>query len=85
MRSQTCRMLVLMRLSVHMRASSFARRVTSSDASAICLAQAIRSFLVPPSPRTSWLRRAIRMAILLAAAMISLSLLDHCRTSWCRP
>ena len=76
---------VRIRLSVHCRANSLANRVTSSDASAIALAQAIRSRLLPPSPRTSWDRRPIKRAILLAAAMISLSLEDHCRTSWCKP
>lgn len=39
-----------MRLSVHSRASFLAARVTSSDAAAICLAQSIKSFLLPPSP-----------------------------------
>ena len=72
-------------LSVHSRASSLASRVTSSEASAMALAQAIKSRLVPPSPRTSWDRRPISKAIFLAAAMIALSLLDHCFTSWCRP
>ena len=41
---------ILILLSVHSWASSLARRVTSSEASAIALAQSIRSLLVPPSP-----------------------------------
>jgi hypothetical protein len=39
-----------MRLSVHSWASCFAKRVTSSDASAIAFAQSMRSLLEPPSP-----------------------------------
>ena len=40
---------VLIRLSVHSIASSFARRVTSSEDSAMALAIDIRSFLLPLS------------------------------------
>lgn len=76
---------VLILLSVHSRASSLASLVTSSDASAMALAQAIRSLLVPPSPRTNCDKRPINKAIFLAAAIMSLSLLDHWRTSWCKP
>ena len=75
---------VLMRLSVHSLASSLAILVTSSDDSAMDFAQAIRSFLLPESSWTSWESRAMRRAIFLAAAMMSLSLLDHCFTSWWR-
>uniref|UniRef100_A0A2M3ZRX4 Putative secreted peptide n=1 Tax=Anopheles braziliensis TaxID=58242 RepID=A0A2M3ZRX4_9DIPT len=77
-RSHTCSRLVRIRLSVHWRASSFANRVTSSDASAIFFAVAISSRLLPfESARTSSERRAISTAIRLAAAMISLSFDDH--------
>ena len=41
---------VLILLSVHSLASSLASLVTSSEASAIALAQSIRSFFDPPSP-----------------------------------
>ena len=41
---------VLIFLSVHSAASFFAKRVTSSEASAMPLAVAMRSFFVPPSP-----------------------------------
>ena len=41
---------VLILLSVHSLASSLASLVTSSEASAIALAQSIRSFFEPPSP-----------------------------------
>ena len=41
---------ILILLSVHSCASSLARRVTSSDASAIAFAQSMRSLLEPPSP-----------------------------------
>jgi len=41
---------ILILLSVHSWASSLARRVTSSDASAIAFAQSMRSLLEPPSP-----------------------------------
>lgn len=76
--SQKKKHTVRMRLSVHSRASSLARRVTSSLASAIALAQAMRSRFEPPwSPRTNCDSRPISRAIFLAAAMISLSLLDH--------
>ena len=47
------RLTVLILLSVHSLARSFASLVTSSDASAMLLAQAIRSFLEPPSPLTN--------------------------------
>lgn len=72
---------VLILLSVHNLACSLANRVTSSEASAIAFAQAIKSFLVPPSPRTNCDNRAIKRAIFLAAAMISLSFDDQCLTS----
>lgn len=45
---------VRMRLSVQSSASAFAIRVTSSDCSAIALAQSIRSLFDPPSPLNDW-------------------------------
>ena len=72
---------VLILLSVHSLACSLANRVTSSDASAIAFAQAIKSAFVPPSPLTNCDKRAIRRAIFFAAAIIALSLLDQCLTS----
>lgn len=73
---------VRIRLSVHSRANCLARRVTSSDASAIILAVAINSrLLLFESECTNSDRRAIRMAIRLAAAISSLSCESHCRTS----
>lgn len=69
---------VRMRLSVHSRANCLARRVTSSDASAINLAVAINSRLLPfESECTSSERRAMSTAMRFAAAMISLSFDDH--------
>ncbi len=75
---------ILMRLSVHSFASSLAILVTSSEASAMDFAQEMSSLLLLASLPTSCDSLAMRRAILLAAAMMSLSLLDHCLTSWCR-
>lgn len=68
---------ILILISVQRRANCTAKRVTSSLESAIALAQSIKSFFVPPSPRTSCDKRAIRIAIRLAAATISFSCEDH--------
>lgn len=85
-RSQTWSKFVLMRLSVHSRANAFAKRVTSSEASAINLAVAMSSRLLPfESWWTSSDNRAINTAMRLAAAIISLSFDDHWRTSWWSP
>ena len=75
---------VLILLSVHSLANSLAILVTSSDASAMAFAQAISSLLELASSPTSWESLAISNAIFLAAEIMSLSLLDHCFTSWCR-
>lgn len=84
-RSQTCNKFVRILLSVHSRANCFAMRVTSALASAIALAVAISSLLLPLSSLwTSSERRAINSAILRAAAINSLSFADHWRTSRCR-
>lgn len=84
--SQTCSKFVLILLSVHSLASALAILVTSSEASAINLAVAISSRLLPfESWWTSSERRAINTAMRFAAAIISLSFDDHWRTSWWRP
>lgn len=61
-----------MRLSVHCFATSLASRVTSSDALAISFAHWIRARLFPLPPLTRRDISAMRSAIRLAAAMMSL-------------
>lgn len=68
----TCSRFVLMRLSVHCLATSFASLVTSSEALAMSLAHWISARLFPLPPRTSRDISAISRAIRLAAAMMSL-------------
>merc|ERR1719219_1335569 len=82
-RSHTWSRFVLIRLSVHSLASSLASLVTSSEDSAMALAMEISSLLLPLSSWTNCDSLAMSKAIFLAAAMMSLSLLLHCLTSWC--
>merc|ERR1719510_2064131 len=83
MRSHTWSRFVLILLSVHSLASSLASLVTSSEDSAMALAMEISSLLLPLSSWTNCDSLAMSKAIFLAAAMMSLSLLLHCLTSWC--
>jgi len=76
---------ILILMSVQSLAMWTASLVTSSDESAMAFEQSIRSFFVPPSPRTSCESLAMRIAILLAAATMSFSWLDHCFSSLCSP
>ena len=70
-RELTWSRLVRIRLSVHCLATSFASRVTSSEALAMSLAHWMRARLLPLPPRTRRDISAMSKAIRLAAPMMS--------------